>query len=272
MIKVDVVCEAEHLPRLKLLQTHMLSLNVALQIHEDVPEICSDRLLIVPKKRNSELAALEVPYGCERIALFLDEQSEPIEADMQVTLHSWPARSSDRHVETLARHLHSNRKTLSDEDIRDSSAVDRQANSDHSTTGLITALKGKRAERTKHVLTLTLLGVGVVALISLLESEPKQVDEQAETEIEQPHLVEQADTAAPLPIDAPENSAEEEVVPERFAENSPTTPESAHPHRPEIVIIDETGAPVSQGNAPPLCSRQDLKTGLPSEPCQLVLF
>ncbi len=276
MIKVDVVCEAEHLPRLKLLQTHMLSLNVELQIHEDMPEVCSDRLLIVPKKRNSKLAALEVPDNCERIALFLDEQTEPIEADMQVILHSWPARSSDRHVETLARHLHSSRQTLSDKDIRDSSAADQQTNSLHSKATLGTALKIKRAERRKNVITLTLLGVGVVALVSLLESEPQQLDEQTESETEQQTPVEQSDTAEPLSITAVEEEAalktEEETAPGRFAGSSAPTPGSAQQQSPEIVIIDETGAQVSLGNAPRLCSRQDLKGGLTSEPCHLVLF
>ena len=76
----------------------MRSLNVELQIHEAVPEKCSDRLIIVPRRRHSKLASLDVADNCERIALLLDEQTEPIEADMQVTLHSWPARSSDQHV------------------------------------------------------------------------------------------------------------------------------------------------------------------------------
>jgi hypothetical protein len=272
MIKVDVVCEAEHLPRLKLLQTHMLGLNVELQIHEDVPEICSDRLLIVPKKRNSRLAKLTVPDDCERIALFLDEQSEPIEADMQVTLHSWPARSSDRHVETLARHLHSNRNTLSDEDIRDSSAADQQASSHHPTTGLSSALKAKRAERRKNVLTLTLLGVGVVALVSLLESEPKQIEEQTEAEIEQLTIPEQTDAVeAPLIADIKEKAGEESAS-GQLAASSKSTRRSQEQYSPEVVIFDETGAQVSQTGVPRLCSMQELEKGLPSESCRLILF
>lgn len=259
MINVDVVCEAEHLPRIKLLQTHMRSLNVELQILESVPETCSDRLLIVPRKRNSELAALDVPEDCERIALLLDEQTEPIEADMQVTLHSWPARSSDRHVETLARHLHTSRRKLSDEDIRSNSAADQQVNNLLLNATPSAVLAGKRAERRKNVLTLILLGIGVVALVSLLESEPQQVDKQTETDIEQPQLVEQADTAEPIPVPAPEKSSAPIPVP-------------AQQHRPEIVVIDETGAQVSQANVPRMCSQQDLQDGLRSEPCRLVLF
>lgn len=230
MKNVDVVCEAEHLPRIRLLQTHMRALNVELQIHEDVPETYSDRLLIVPRKRNSRFAALDVPHDCERIALFLDEQTEPIKAEMQVSLHSWPARSSDRHVETLARHLNNSRRTLADADIRDSDTANHQASKAETSAAHRAALKSKRAERRKNVITLTLLGIGVVALVSLLESEPKKADEKA-------------------------------------------LPESQPPHAPEIVIIDETGAQVSQEEpALRLCSPEDLKDPLASEPCRLVLF
>ncbi|MEE4280337.1 MAG: hypothetical protein V2I41_00230 [Pseudomonadales bacterium] len=280
MINVDVVCEAEHLPRLKLLQTHMRSLNVELQIHETVPETCSNRLLIVPRQRNSKLTSLDVPDDCERIALFLDEQTEPIEADMQVTLHSWPARSSDRHVETLARHLHSGRRTLSDEDIRDSDTADHQSSRSETRAAQRTALQSKRAERQKNVFTLTLLGVGVVALVSLLESEPKKVDEQTVPDPEQQTLVEQADKIEAPPIVASEDGEEEErekrekteVSDNRPTGHSTITTQPSPRHTPEVVIIDETGARVGQGDAPKLCSQADPEEGLASEPCRLVLF
>jgi hypothetical protein len=278
MINVDVVCEAEHLPRLKLLQTHMRSLNVELQIHETVPETCSDRLLIVPRQSNSKLTSLDLPDDCERIALFLDEQTEPIEADMQVTLHSWPARSSDRHVETLARHLHSGRRTLSDEDIRDSNTADHQISRFETRAAQRTALQSKRAERRKNVFTLTLLGVGVVALVSLLESEPKKVDEQTVSDPEQHTLVEQADKVeAPHSIVAGEDGEEAEREKREVSDNRPAghstiTTQPSPQHTPEVVIIDETGARVGQGDAPKLCSQADLEEGLASEPCRLVLF
>ena len=284
MIHVDVVCEAEHLPRLKLLQTHMRSLNVELQIHETVPETCSNRLLIVPRQRNSKLTSLDVPDDCERIALFLDEQTEPIEADMQVTLHSWPARSSDRHVETLARHLHSGRRTLSDEDIRDSDTADHQTSRSETKATQRAALQSKRAERRKNVFTLTLLGVGVVALVSLLESEPKKVDEQTVPDPEQHTLVEQADKIEAPPSVASEDGKDEDGEEERekreeteASDNRPAghstiTTQPSPQHTPEVVIIDETGARVRQGDAPKLCSPADLEEGLASEPCRLVLF
>jgi hypothetical protein len=233
----------------------MRSLNVELQIFEAVPETCSKRLLIVPRKRNSKLAALDVPDDCERIALFLDEQTEPIEADMQVSLHSWPARSSDRHVETLARHLHSSRRTLSDDDIRNSDAEDQKASRIETRATQRAALKSKHAERRKNVFTLILLGFGVVALVSLLESEPKKSDEQTVPEPEQQTLVEQ------------------EASDNRLTGQTAVTTSPSSQHTPEVVIIDETGAQFSQeAAAPRLCSPADLQEGLASEPCRLVLF
>ena len=279
MINVDVVCEAEHLPRLKLLQTHMRSLNVELQIHETVPETCSDRLLIVPRQRNSKLTSLDVADNCERIALLLDEQTEPIEADMQVTLHSWPARSSDRHVETLARHLHSSRRTLSDEDIRNNDTESHQASRSATSAAHRAVLKSKRAERRKNVITLTLLGVGVVALVSLLESEPQTADEPSVPEPEQTTLVEQPDEVNVLPDVATEAMQEEETLAathpsdNRLVEHSAAAPQPAPQLTPEVVIIDETGTQVTQEEVPPkLCSPEDLKDGLALQPCRLVLF
>lgn len=177
MITVDVVCEAEHLPRLKLLQTHMRSLNVALQIHETVPEPCSERLIIVPRQRNSKLKSLQVDQACERIALFLDKQTEAIEADMQVSLHSWPARSSDAHVETLARHLHSPLGTSTDNADSSPGAYSAETKTQANTTTSQTTRSLKQKERRKNILTITLLALFVFALFTFVDVGPNNVTE-----------------------------------------------------------------------------------------------
>jgi hypothetical protein len=134
------------------------------------------------------------------------------------------------------------------------------------------------------VFTLTLLGVGVVALVSLLESEPKKVDEQTVPDPEQHTLIKQADKIeAPHSIVAredgeeeerekPEKREETEASDNRPAGHSTITTQLSPQHTPEVVIIDETGARVSQGDAPELCSQADLEEGLASEPCRLLLF
>ncbi|XOV84642.1 MAG: hypothetical protein ACFHXK_05880 [bacterium] len=231
----------------------MRSLNVELQIHDAVPEPCSDRLLIVPRKRNSRLADLEVAGSCERIALLLDEQTEPIAADMQVTLHSWPARSSDRHVETLARHLHIGRRTLTDDDIKVGHTEYSTYGAAEAKAALRAAAQNKRAERRKNVITLTLLGVVVVTLVSLLESDPKPADEQVTAEIDTPSVVEEAQAS--------------EVLQARDAIPAPAS------QTPDVVILDETGAQVShRDEASRLCSARDVQEGRAAEPCHLILF
>jgi hypothetical protein len=207
MITVDVVCEAEHLPRLKLLQTHMRSLNVELQIHETVPEPCSERLIIVPRQRNSKLKSVQVEQRCERIALLLDKQTEAIEADMQVTLHSWPARSSDAHVETLARHLHSPLVSLTDQ----ASATKTRTN-----TASQTARSLKQKERRKNILTISLLALSVFALFIFVE-----VGTNSPTEAEKVETVEAPVTSTTNQVDVSTDLA----------------PMHEHEHEPQIQLV-----------------------------------
>ncbi len=218
MITVDVVCEAEHLPRLKLLQTHMRSLNVELQIHETVPEPCSERLIIVPRQRNSKLKSVQVEQRCERIALLLDKQTEAIEADMQVTLHSWPARSSDAHVETLARHLHSPLVSLTDH--ADSNPGDQaSATKTRTNTASQTARSLKQKERRKNILTISLLALSVFALFTFVE-----VGTNSPTEAEKVETVEA--------VEAPVTSTTNQVD-----VSTDLAPMHEHEHEPQIQLV-----------------------------------
>lgn len=105
MNTVDVICEAENLPRIRLLQSHMQSLKLDLQIHDELPETHSPRIIYVPRRQNSKFQSTPAGADFERIALYLDENTQPIDADLAVQLYTWPARSADQHVATLAKHL-----------------------------------------------------------------------------------------------------------------------------------------------------------------------
>ena len=106
MNTVDVICEPDNLPRIKLLQSHMRKLQIELVLHEDIPTSHSDRLIYVPKRKDSLFQQTPKSADFERIALYLDENTEPIDAEMAVELATWPGRSSDEAVARLAGYLH----------------------------------------------------------------------------------------------------------------------------------------------------------------------
>ena len=96
MISVDVVCESENLPRIRLLRTHMRQLQIVLNICEEVPPVHTERIIYVPRRRDSAFSHTPSSPNYERIALYLDERTEPIDAEMKVNLATWPGRSSDK--------------------------------------------------------------------------------------------------------------------------------------------------------------------------------
>ena len=104
MTNITVLCEPEHLPRVRLLQSHMGELGITLDLVEKAAPAC-ERLLLIPRRTNSRLADTAATGNAERIVLYLDENPDPIPADASFTIPAWPARSSDADVERLAQAL-----------------------------------------------------------------------------------------------------------------------------------------------------------------------
>lgn len=198
MVTVDVIVDPENLPRIRLLQAHMSDLQVDLKLHETLPDQHSARLIYVPRKTDSQLKQL-LAADAERIALYLDEGAEQIDADMAVQLYSWPARSSDPHVRTLARHLKRHlEKPLSTGSANTESASKQAAQSNAS------------SERRKNVVTLLAIGAVVLVVMTLMElnDEAREQDRNAAPAAERTNLGE--------PLDAP------------------TRGEDSTPHQPSI--------------------------------------
>jgi hypothetical protein len=105
MICVDVVCESENLPRIRLLQAHMRQLQIELNICEETPSVHTERIIYVPRRLKSKFSSTPSSPNYQRIALYLDERTEPIEGEMRVNLATWPGRSSDKDVLMLASYL-----------------------------------------------------------------------------------------------------------------------------------------------------------------------
>ncbi len=104
MTDITVMCEPEHLPRVRLLQSHLEALGITLNLVDEAEPGC-ERVLLVPRSKNSRLAETADSGSIERIVLYLDEDPEPIAADETFAIPAWPARSSDADVERLAHAL-----------------------------------------------------------------------------------------------------------------------------------------------------------------------
>ena len=185
MVTVDVIVDPENLPRIRLLQAHMRDLQVHLKLHEAMPAEHSARLIYVPRKTDSRLNQLPATQA-ERIALYLDEGAEQIDADLAVQLYSWPARSSDPHVRTLAQHLN---KPLAAPDEKSEPPNPHLAN------------KKGNSERRTNVITLSVIGAVVLAVMLLMEL-GGEAPEQHRSTAPAPDL-----NAAVEPLDAPTAAA-----------------------------------------------------------------
>lgn len=111
MLHIDLVCDAELRPRLRLLQQHMQTLGVDLHLHTEIPEDLPPVLIVAPVPDSSlKLNTLE-DAEAEIVALYLERQLPACTAAYEVHIPSWPARSSDPDVEALARYLTAPRVT-----------------------------------------------------------------------------------------------------------------------------------------------------------------
>lgn len=111
MLHIDLVCDAELRPRLRLLQQHMQTLGVKLHLHTEIPVDLPPVLIVAPVPDSSlKLNTLE-DAEAEIVALYLERQLPACAAAYEVHIPSWPARSSDPDVEALARYLTAPRVT-----------------------------------------------------------------------------------------------------------------------------------------------------------------
>ncbi len=108
MIDIPVLCDAEHLPRVRLLMGHMQTLGIRLKLVEEAdPQ--AGCVLLVPRASRSPLADVaKAEYTS--VVLYLDHNAEPIGGDLNFQIPAWPARSSDKDVRRLASALRTGRK------------------------------------------------------------------------------------------------------------------------------------------------------------------
>ena len=123
MIDIPVLCDAEQLPRVRLLMTHMQSLGINLKLVEkaDPQAAC---VLLIPRAKQTRLS-VAASDDTTLIILYLDHDPEHIGGDLDFHIPAWPARSSDEDVVRLARALRSWRKAPKDSTSREKSRFDR---------------------------------------------------------------------------------------------------------------------------------------------------
>ena len=124
MIAIPVLCEAENLPRVRLLKSHMERLGINLQLVDTIdPQ--ADRVLLVPRRTHSRLTAVAAAPGTDAIVLYLDHDAESIEGNLEFHIPAWPARSSDEDVRRLARALRTRRSSTANPVATDKPRFDR---------------------------------------------------------------------------------------------------------------------------------------------------
>ena len=118
----DLLTDKEFLPRVTLLKEHLALLDIDLTIHTELPDEVSPRLIVVPAL--AEMAGW--PEETEVIAIYLDVHAHRTLGALELDLHTWPARSSDREVERLAAYLKSPLKTAFDIDEASANRTQRR--------------------------------------------------------------------------------------------------------------------------------------------------
>ncbi len=123
MIDIPVLCDAEHLPRVRLLMSHMQRLGINLELVEvaDPQAVC---VLLVPRASQSRLA-VDAEAETTSIVLYLEQDAELIGGDLDFHIPAWPARSSDEDVRRLARALRTWRKDSAPSPAADKRRFDR---------------------------------------------------------------------------------------------------------------------------------------------------
>ena len=103
MVQVDMVCDPELLPRLRLLVKHMQLLDVRLKLHLETPRPSPAVLLVAA----TEAYPIRVRRTADQdlIRVYLEAEAVQQPADYHIHIPTWPARSSDPAVEELAAHL-----------------------------------------------------------------------------------------------------------------------------------------------------------------------
>ena len=109
VLNLDLLCERDLRPRMRLLKTHLATqgINLALQTpaaDQDLPAALSNPVLVaIADKAPAWLSAIEAPMVVLHLA-----DADPLEQlpkryrDRSVSVHmpTWPARSSDRRAAT----------------------------------------------------------------------------------------------------------------------------------------------------------------------------
>lgn len=154
MLHVDLLCDRELMPRLRLLEQYMETLDVRLHLHTEIPKPKPAVLIFAPAQTGA--TAYENDQAVELIGLYLEVQPE-IEADYQVHIPSWPARSSDPDVEALAKFLHNPRIA----------AAQQRAKTAH-------LQAAKKREKARNIVSLV---IAVAMLIGLTQLIPSKTEE-----------------------------------------------------------------------------------------------
>ncbi|MEQ8693617.1 MAG: hypothetical protein RIC89_22625 [Pseudomonadales bacterium] len=214
MLHIDLVCDAELRPRLRLLQQHMQTLGVDLHLHTEIPEDLPPVLIVAPVPDSSlKLNTLE-DAEAEIVALYLERQLPACTAAYEVHIPSWPARSSDPDVEALARYLTAPRVTKKFQEARR-----RQQ---------IRARRQRKSGRNLLVLLVLVLLFAGLTQLELNENKPADETgvELAETQIPSP-----AESQVPLNTtgEAPDDQAEEKVLPPARQATEQITPATDAP-------------------------------------------
>lgn len=104
MVTVDLICDSEAEPRMRLLVRHMRRFDVRLKLHTSPPAVLSARVLCALSKRHP---MPDLPEHVEPVAVVIDAHaiSDLPDTPYRALIPNWPARSSDHEVYQLAQYL-----------------------------------------------------------------------------------------------------------------------------------------------------------------------
>ena len=110
MPNIDLICELEPSPKIRLFIEHMATLGIEFTLHDDVPNKPSSPFVLAPRPNNSKwrFSVADTPTLSnhqDAVAVYFDKNPQQIATQHHCGLEKWPARSTDRLLHTLAARL-----------------------------------------------------------------------------------------------------------------------------------------------------------------------
>lgn len=173
MLRVDLLCDGETEPRMRLLAKHVQMFDIDLKLHETLPKNPTERVIVAVGRHAWQV---DLPDDRKLVTLHLDERFRDADlaskADYRLSIPAWPARSSDHQVYKLCAYL--------------KSPLDADADTEEDTDTTEPAKPRVSRQQWRNAAALGLLGAVIAGLFFALNRADQPAESDASDVVQQP--------------------------------------------------------------------------------------